>query len=188
MVESQLKIYFGSSLANLYAVGYLSSDIHKLIALSEALAEEEDTPNRSEVANWFNYTNRYTRTLERHAQNSRITRVRNGSIELLLGGMAVATSIIVPIAIARAQGKLQREGLKVQFEVSPTDQVLKRHIERYARGVYGAGADGLNNLFGTLSGLGYNVGAVSDNTYEISRAIDVCARRIVKTVRYVASS
>ena len=187
-MESQLKIYFGSSLANLYAVGYLSSDIHKLIALSEAIADEEDAPNRSEVANWFNYTNRYTRALEKHSRNSTITRARNGSLELLLGGMAVATSIIVPIAVARAQTKLQEEGLRVQFEVSPTDKILNRHIERYARGEYGAGAEGLNNLFGTLSGLRYNVGAVSDNTYEISRAIDVCARRIVKTVRYVARS
>lgn len=187
-MESQLRIYFGSSLANLYVVGYLSSDIHKLIALSEAIADEEGAPNQSEVANWFNYTNRYTRALEKHSRNSTITRARNGSLELLLGGMAVAASIIVPIAVARAQTKLQKEGRSVQFEVSPTDKVLKRHIDRYARGDYGTGAEGLTNLFGTLSGLGYDVGAVSDNTYKISRAIDACARRIVKTVRYVASS
>lgn len=193
-LESQLRIYFGSSLANLYAVGYLSSDIHKLIALSEALGREEDAPNGREVENWFNYTNRYTRALERHAQNSRITSARNGSLELLLGGMGVAASIIVPIAIAKAQEKLQKkanlqkEGQKLQFEVSPTDKVLKRHIELYARGEYGVGVEGLNNLLGTLSALRYNVSAISDNTYQISRAIDVCARRIVKIVRYVASS
>lgn len=186
-MESQLRIYFGSTLSNLYAVGYLSTDLHKLITLSEAIEEKEGASDIDDIGNWFNYTNRYTRALEKYSRSSTITHARDGSLVLLLAGMAVATSIIVPIAIARAQERLQKEGLRVQFEVSPTDEVLDRHIKRYERGEYGTGVGGLNNLFGTLSGLGYDVRGVSDHTYLIHRAINVCAKRIVKTVRYAAT-
>lgn len=187
-MEAKLRIYFGTALANLYTVGYLSTDIHKLIAFSEAVQREDELPDGQNVSNWFNYTNRYTRVLEEHAKNSKISRARNGSLELLLAGMGIATSIVVPIAVARAQNTLSKADLRINFEVSPTDKVLDRHVKRYARGDYGKGVDGLNNLFGTLSGLGYDVCAVSDNTYQLNRAIDVCAKRIVKTVRYAASS
>lgn len=187
-MESQLRIYFGSELSNLYAVGFLSTDLHKLIALSEVMHQQDGAPAGEDVAGWFNYTNRYTRALEQHSSNSKIKRARNGSLELIIAGMALVSSIVVPIAVAKAQNKLQRDGLSVQFEVSPMDKVLDRHIKRYARGEYGSGVDGLNNLFGTLSGLGYDVSGASENVYQIQRAVNVCAKRIVKTVRYVAGS
>jgi hypothetical protein len=192
-LEPQLRVYFGSAICNLYAVGFLSTDIHKLIAFSEAIQQRNAVPGElaetsEDADSWFNHTNRYARVLSQYSASSKIQRARNGSLELLIGGMSLVSSIVVPIALARAQNKLQKDGLSMQFDVSPTDKVLDRHIKRYARGDYGAGAEGLNNLFDTLSALGYDVSGISGNMYRIQRALSTCTKRIVKTVRYVAGS
>lgn len=192
-LEPQLRVYFGSEISNLYAVGFLSTDVHKLIAFSEAIQESDDmsgVPMESgeDVDNWFRYTTRYTRALSQYSSSSKIQRARNGSLELFIAGMSFLSSIVVPIAVAKAKNKLVREAIIVQFEVSSGDKVVDRHIKRYANGVYGNGPEGLNNLFGTLSALGYDISIASTNVYRIHRAISTCTRRIVKTVRYIDSS
>lgn len=78
---------------------------------------------------------------------------------------------------------LRKSPLRVQFDVCPTDKIVDSHIDQYAKGIYGTGTDGLNNLFEALSDLGYDVRSVSDNTYHINRAIDVCVKRTIKHSR-----
>ena len=190
-LEPQLRVYFGSAISNLYAVGFLSTDIHKLITFSEAIQQPDGSPDApmdsAEIDNWFNYTTRFTRVLAEYSASSKIQTARNGSLELVIAGMSLVSSIVVPIALARAQNELKNTGVNVQFEVSPTDKVLDRHIRMYASGAYGTGVDGLNSLFEMLSALGYNVSVAPTNVYRIHRALNTCTRRIVKTVRYIDS-
>ncbi len=189
MDDQKLEVYFGTGIANLYDVGYLATDIQQLITFSEMINDSDKENIDKYFGDKVKGLNRYAKPLERYGTRSEITDVRKGSLALILSGMAVATSIIVPIAIAKVQRQLQKEDLETTFEISPEDENLKTHLNAYAKGEYGTGLEALNYLFEMLSRLNYNTSAVAEHVYRIEHVTDKYAGRMVKTIkRNVGSS
>jgi hypothetical protein len=183
MEDQNLEVYFGAGIANLYDVGYLATDIQQLIVFSEMI-------NESDIENIEKYfgenvrgLNRYAKPLEKYVKSSKIIDARKGSLALVLSGMAVAATIIVPIAIAKVQRQLHQEGLETTFEISPEDESIKTHLNAYASGKYGTGIDALNYLFEMLSRLNYNTTVVAEHVYRIEHVTDRYAGRMVKTIK-----
>lgn len=183
MDNQQLKIYFGSGIANLYDVGYLATDIQQIIAFAEMINESDIESADKYFGEKVKGLNRYAKPLEKYGRSSEITDVQKGSLELIISGMAVATAIIVPIAIAKVQHQLNQEGLETTFEISPEDENLKTHLSAYAKGKYGNGLEALNYLFEMLSRLNYNTSVVAENIYRIDHVTDKYAGRMVKTIK-----
>ena len=183
MNNNKLKIYFGSELSNLYDVGYLSTDIQQIIAFSEMI-------NNSDLENVEKYfgepvkgLNRYAKPLEKFAKSSEIIWVRKGSLELVISGMGLASAIIVPIAIAKVQHQLKKEGIERRFEISPEDKNLRIHLNAYERGKFGHGIEALNYLFEVLSRLKYKTSIVAEHAYRIDHVTDKYAGRMVRTIK-----
>ncbi|WP_417213945.1 hypothetical protein [Alcanivorax sp.] len=183
MEEQNLEVYFGTRIANLYDVGYLATDIQQLIAFSEMVNEADAESIEKYFGEKTKGLNRFAKPLERYGKSSEITDVRKGSLALILSGMAVAATIIVPIAIAKVQRQLEQEGLETTFEISPEDENIKTHINAYASGQYGTGIDALNYLFEMLSRLNYNTTVVAEHVYRIEDVTDKYAGRMVKTIK-----
>jgi len=70
--------------------------------------------------------NRYAKLIEEAGRRSEITEVRNRSVELVVGGLTLLATIVVPIAVLKAQRQLQQEDLEVVFEIDPDDATLRR--------------------------------------------------------------
>ncbi len=183
MENQQLKVYFGSGIANLYDVGYLATDIQQIITFAEMINESDFESAEKYFGEKVKGLNRYAKPLEKYGKSSEITDVRKGSLELIVSGMAVAAAIIVPIAIAKVQHQLAQEGLETTFEISPEDENLKTHINAYASGEYGTGMEALNFLFEMLSRLNYNTSVVAEHVYRIEHVTDKYAGRMVKTIK-----
>lgn len=185
MDDKEIKIRFGAKLTNLYDIGYLTTDIQQIVAFS-GLLERGDL---SSVEKYFGERvkglNRYARILEESGRKSQVTDVHRGSVELVVAGLTLAASIIVPITIAKAQRRAHEEGLQVVFEINPADQNIRTHIAAYANGRYGQGVAALNELFETLNLLNYNTTLVSENAYRIEHVTDKYAERMVKTIKRV---
>ena len=183
MEDQELKIYFGSKIANLYDVGYLSTDIQQLIAFSDLISESDVDSLDKYFGEQIKGLNRYAKPLEKASRQSQISDVRSGSIEFVLQAVGVAASIIVPIAIFKAQSQLKKEGIDIKFEISPSDKNIVKYLNAYEKGDYGTGLDALNFLFEMLSKLNYNTSVISDNAYRIEHVTEKVAQRMVKTIR-----
>ncbi len=176
-----ITVHFGSEIANLYDIGYLSTDIYQIFAFSQLLEENK----RTEVKRWFGEKarpfNRYAPVLEKRKRTAEITEVRNGSVELAVATGSLLTSIIVPLAIIYVQRAM--DAPVISFEVSIDDQEIQKALNAYAQGTFGAGAKALDLLFAALRQLGYDVKLQGQDAYIIDDVLQRYSRRMIRTIR-----
>jgi len=177
---SKLRIYFGTELANLYDVGYLTTDLYQLFTFSEML----ERPDRELTERWFGSNarpfNRYAGVLDKFRRSSEIREAKKGSLELIVAVGSLLTSIIVPLAVIYVQRNLGTR--QVAFEVSVDDPNIESALRTYANGTFGTGQQGLEMFFSALKQLNYSIRLQAQDAYLIDDVLNRYAQRMVKTI------
>lgn len=183
MDNHKIRIYFGSELANLYELGWISTDLSQLIAFSELVESGEQDRAEKFFGENSRPFNRYTSLIKKREKRPEIVDVQNGSIELVIAGASVAVAIIMPlvrVAVTRHFAKLDET---ITFEISPEDKGLSKIMNAYEKGDFGKDREGLEVLMAVLKEREYNVDVLSNNIYLIEHVVDKYSQRIIRTIK-----
>ena len=179
---NDITIYFGDNLANLFDVGYISTDINQLISFTTLLEEDNiEDINKYFINNKFGLT-RYSKILA-HEKKARISDVKKGSVELYIAGAGLLASIIMPIVAIKVQQYFNERNETVQFQINAQDQNVQRLLRRYEAGDFGRGQEGLDRLFRNLQYANYDVQIQNNNIYLIEQITNKYSQRIVRTIK-----
>ncbi|MCJ0806821.1 hypothetical protein [Vibrio vulnificus] len=183
MEQNEVKIYFGGGLANLYEVGWLSSDLSQIVDFAE-LMESGDLERTErffgENARPFN---RYAQIVDKFHKRPEIVDVRKGSVELVIAGCSLAAAVIMPLVQIAVQNYFAQRDEEVSFEISAQDTNLQRILNAYADGQFGRGSEGLVALMSILQQRNYNVTILSQNIYLVEHVVDKYSQRMIKTIK-----
>lgn len=194
--SNTLSIYFGNKCANLYTIGFVSSEIVQLLTFCELIQLQ-----KKEELEYFFYKDNYksypfrrnSKIITDNIKITQINDVKKGSVDLLAAA-GLAANIIMPIVSVFIQrylynrdnrqhdNEINRDDREI-FNINPFDQVLNNQLNAFSLGLYGEGANGLNKLFNALSELGYNVEALNVNVFNIYHVTDIYAQRIAKIIQ-----
>jgi len=181
-----LTVYFGEDYANLYTIGYVSSDIFQLLIFCELL-QKGDKETVRKLYSRDSYRpygfNRYNRVFKDNIKISKISDVKKGSVELIIAEATLAAAIIIPIVVVFLQNFMNQRNQRLTFNVNPNDIRLHNLINLYELGHFGNGREGLNEFFRELVRNGYNVQALGQDVYTIEYIANLYARRIARTLR-----
>jgi len=183
-MPDEIKIYFGDDLANLFDVGYISTDIHQLISFTSLLEDNNiEDINKYFLENKYGLT-RYSKVLSQEKmKKSRISDVKKGSVELIIAGVSLVSSIVMPIVAIKVSKYFERRNEQVNFNIKVNDTRLQRLLDDYEQGYYGDGENGLQSIIRLISHAGYNIDIISDNTYTVEHIVEKYTKRIVKTIK-----
>lgn len=182
-MNDDIKIYFGGELSNLFELGYISTDIHQLIAFSELIEKEDSTQIQKYFGEKPAPINRYVKISKESKRKSKISEVKQGSIELTLTDIGVLAGIVMPIVAIKVQQYFNQRNETVQFQISAQDQNLRRIIEGYERGDFGNGEEALSRLFRNLEYANYDVQINNNDIYLVEHVVEKYAQRIIKTIK-----
>lgn len=182
MNKQDIKIYFGTEMANLYDLGYITTDLYQIFAFSDLLEQKESEKVEKYFGEKSKPFNRYLTVLDKYKKDSSIVDVKKGSIELLLANAPLIAAVVMPLVAIKVQSYFAEKGRQIQFELSPADPALKRIMDSYEAGDFGDGRDGLDTLFSVLQQRNYSVSLTGQDAYSIEHVVDKYAQRIVKTI------
>jgi hypothetical protein len=179
----ELRIYFGGDIANLYDVGYLSTDIYQLIAFSELIDQKQD----NEIRRWFGEKprpfNRYASVLDKYRRSSDIREAKGGSLELVVAVASLVSNIVVPlVALYVQQQQDEKHPPMVSFEISVRDVRLQQVLNMFSEGYFGQGPQAIEALFQALRDRGYNVVLRANDAYVIHDTLKRYAQRMIRTM------
>lgn len=182
--QNEIKIYFGDDLANLFDVGYISTDIHQIISFTSLLEENNiEDINKYFLHNKYGLT-RYSKVLSQEKmKKSRISDVKKGSIELVIASASLASSILMPIIAIKVNKYFEQRAEVVNFNIKVNDVRLQQLLDNYEQGYFGDGDRGLQNIIDLISNAGYNIDIISNNTYTVEDMLDKYTKKIVKTIK-----
>ncbi|MGD9874526.1 MAG: hypothetical protein AB7T27_09690 [Kiritimatiellia bacterium] len=184
-VNNTLRVYFGDEQANLYTIGYLSSDLFQLLTFSELIEQHRDR----QLEQYFfaekrpAYLNRYSKVYRERIKFGKVTDVEKGSVELIVDGIVDTATIIIPFTVMTAQLLIERSRQRVTFNVSIDDPKVQQHLDAYKRRVFGKGDEGLETFIKYLSQKHYDVQAIADRVYDISKITDQVSNRMARTLK-----
>ena len=182
MDDQEISIYFGGELANLYELGWISTDMSQLIAFSELV----ETGNIERAEKYFGEKsrpfNRYVSITEKREKRPEIVEVKKGSVELIIAGATLAAAVIMPLVQIAVQRHYAAKSEAVTFQLSAQDQGLRRVIDAYECGDLGQGRDGLEMLMSVLQQRNYDVSVLANNIYLIEHVVERYSQRIIKTI------
>ena len=180
----EVRVYFGGQIANLYDIGYLSTDLYQLIAFSELIDQKED----KDIERWFGDKsrpfNRYASVLDKYRKSSEISEARGGSLEIVVQVAALISSIVIPLVAVYIQ--LQNSHAvnnSVSFEISVKDPRLQHLLELFREGHFGRGAEAIDSLFQALKERGYDVELRSGDAFVIHDTLQKYSQRMVRTMQ-----
>ncbi len=181
MTERSVNLYFGSKIANLYDLGYLTVDLHQLSVFSNLIESGQSEESEKYFGEKARPINRYMRELTK-GSNAEIIDVKKGSVELILAGLGALASIVMPIVAIKIERELDLNSKTIKFEISPQDERIKTHLESYKNGTFGSGEQALQNLFEVLQRLNYSITIRAEDIYSIEHVTNKYAQRMVKTI------
>ena len=188
MAANGIKLYFGKELANLYELGWISTDLSRLIEFSELIESgriERAEKFYGEKARPFN---RYVSPAGKKGTRPEIVDARRGSLELILAEVGVAAAIIMPLVGIAVQRYFAERDEAVSFQLSPEDPGLRRVMQAYENGEFGTSDEGLQTLIAILQQRNYNVTYLHQNAYLVEHVVEKYSQRIVKTIKKNRSS
>jgi hypothetical protein len=179
--NNELKIYLDTNKNTLFDLGWFLIDINQLLIIcSMAENKKFDYINRN-LSN-PNYLSSRPRIKE-HSEGYKIKHIRNGSIELIVVGVGALATIIMPILAVYVQEKLGKYNERITFSIESSEYYKVSEIIdsfRYSQGFNEP--KNLNSLFESLLRKGYNVQAISDNMYDITKTLDKYCNHMVKII------
>lgn len=182
--QNKMRIYFGDDLANLFDVGYISTDIHQIISFTLLLEENNiEDINKYFLHNKFGLT-RYSKVLSQEKmKKSRISDVKKGSVELVIDSANLVSSILVPIVVIKVNKYFEQRAEVVNFNIKVDDIRLQQLLDNYEQGYFGDGDRGLQSIINLISDAGYSIDIISNNTYTVEDMLNMYTKRIVKTIK-----
>jgi len=179
----QIRIYFGSELANLYELGWISADLSQLIEFSELVENGEEERAEKFFGEKSRPFNRYAAINKDREKRAEIVDVKNGSIELLVAGTSVAVAVIMPLVQIAVQRYFAKLDETVTFELSPQDKGLRDIMNAYENGKFGEDTEGLKVLMSVLQQRNYNVDVLENNIYLVEHVVEKYSQRIIRTIK-----
>ncbi len=183
MDNHKIRIYFGSELANLYELGWISTDLSQLIAFSELVESGEQDRAEKFFGEKSRPFNRYTALTKNREQRPKIVEVQNGSIELVIAGASIAAAVIMPLVRISVTRYFDRLDETITFELSPEDKGLQKIMAAYEKGDFGKDREGLEVLMSVLKERKYNVDVLASNVYLIEHVVEKYSQRIIRTIK-----
>ena len=183
MDNFKIRIYFGSELANLYELGWISTDLSQLIEFSELVKTGQQDRAEKFFGEKSRPFNRYTALTKKREKRPEIVDVQNGSIEMVIAGASVAVAVIMPLVQIAVQRYFAKLDETITFEISPQDKALSKIMNAYEKGDFGEDSEGLKVLMSVLQVRNYNVDVLANNIYLIEHVVDKYSQRIIRTIK-----
>jgi hypothetical protein len=182
-MDQQVSLCLGGDLANLHCLGWISTDVHRLIELSDLL----DSGQQEALERYFGAQarpyNRYKTLTDNNRQPSDISRQEDGTLELKIPNLSLAGAIVMPLVQTAVVRLLKKTETPAYFRLMPADPGLKRVMQAFERGDFGTGSEGLNTLAFVLDELNYKVDFITRSAAIIEHAVARYGQRIARTIR-----
>ncbi|UTW11514.1 hypothetical protein [Marinobacterium rhizophilum] len=184
MMDQQVNLCLGGDLANLHSLGWIATDLHRLIELSDLLASGDLEPLERYFGPQARPSNRYKSfTANGHRPLADISLQDDGRLALNIPNLSVAGAIVMPLVQSAVTSLLKKTDTPAEFRLTPADPGLKRVMQAYERGDFGSGNDGCQTLAFVLTELNYEVGFLSRHAELIEHSVSRYATRIARTIR-----
>lgn len=184
MKKYVMKLRFDFGVNSLYEIGYLLIDIYHLVVFSELL-EQQNFKTLDDL--FFEPRRGYVLTrnneiLTEFRNSAKVEHIRDGCVEIVIGGLGVVASTIIPFVVAKVQDNARRREERITFEIDADDQELRNLIEGVGQGYYGFEEDGTRWLLKTLANRGYNIEVQNQDVYKITKVLNNISKRMVKVI------
>jgi hypothetical protein len=184
MMDQQVNLCLGGDLANLHSLGWIATDLHRLIELSDLLESGDQEPLERYFGPQARPSNRYKSfTANGHRPLTDISLQDDGTLALNIPCLSVAGAIVMPLVQTAVLRLLEKSATPQEFRLTPTDSSLKRVMQAFERGDFGSGSEGLNTLAFVLAELNYKVDFLASNAAIVEHSVDRYATRIARTIR-----
>ena len=184
LVNNEVSIRLGDDLMTLFHLGYISEDLAKVLILTHSgdISDNYEVRRRG-GASFYDPLDirRNDRRFKEHIDLLKIARVEAGSIEIVLAGATLLSSIVVPLVVMRAQQIAIHD--EITLEVRCSHPLVQPLLDRYTAGEFGNGPDALNTLFESLKTAGIDVSPRTADVFVITSIVERYANRIAKTVK-----
>lgn len=183
-MDQHVSLCLGGDLANLHSLGWIATDIHRLIEFSDLLESGDQEPLERYFGPQARPANRYkSLTANGHRPLNDISLQDDGSLTLNIPNLSVAGAIIMPLVQTAVTRLLIKTDSLLDFRLTPADPGLKRVMQAFERGDFGNGRDGLFTLAFVLRELKYKVDFLDHNAALVEHSVDRYATRIARTIR-----
>jgi len=179
--KNELTIRFDSEINSIYEIGYLLVDIYQIIVFSEEL----ENKNYNFLEKHFTekkrkYVARNSSVLKKLRESAKIKTVKPGSVEIILAGVGIFATIIVPFIINQININRTKKNETITFEINSNDKYINNMIRMTQDGYFGE--DGWKYLLERLSEKNYDISALSENTFRILDVSKAFCKRMVKVI------
>lgn len=174
----------------LYELSFFSLDLLRLNVVS-SLVDEAQSDSGSKLFSAKNIDRTYQNRsslgsyYKKHKKDIQVKEFKEGSIELVIAGIGVAASVIVPTIFYYLNKKNHEEDQMVNFTVDSQDAEINRFLAEVQNRSFGSFDDCFNFIRQTMISRGYSFEAISDNTYKALKANSDRLEEVVLTTRRI---
>jgi mRNA-degrading endonuclease HigB of HigAB toxin-antitoxin module len=145
----------------------LLADITLLNELSNIMADEEYDAWFDKITEKLEYDDYTDDLMQKSSEMVTIKSINKGSIELIIAGLSLFASILIPYHLRYLQ---KRDELKkYSFEFNTNDKELTSFIRRVEKNEFGKPDELIDWILSILQKKGYNVIHVSEKQYRIEK-------------------
>jgi len=191
-----LRVKLNVAEPTLYELSFFSLDLLRLSVVSSLVDEaqsigESKSTGESKLVSAKNidrtYQNRSSLAsyYKKHKKDIQVKEFKEGSIELVIAGVGVAASVILPTIFYYLNKKNQEENQMVSFTVDSQDPEINRFLGEVQNRNFGSFDDCFDFIRQTMIRRGYSFEAISDNTYKALKANSNRLEDVVLTTRRI---
>jgi hypothetical protein len=191
-----LRVKLNVAEPTLYELSFFSLDLLRLSVVSSLVDEaqsigESKSTGESKLVSAKNidrtYQNRSSLAsyYKKHKKDIQVKEFKEGSIELVIAGVGVAASVIIPTIFYYLNKKNQEENQMVNFTVDSQDPEINRFLGEVQNRNFGSFDDCFDFIRQTMIRRGYSFEAISDNTYKALKANSNRLEDVVLTTRRI---
>ncbi|AZQ83859.1 hypothetical protein EKO29_07355 [Colwellia sp. Arc7-635] len=191
-----LRVKLNVAEPTLYELSFFSLDLLRLSVVSSLVDEaqsigESKSTGESKLVSAKNidrtYQNRSSLAsyYKKHKKDIQVKEFKEGSIELVIAGVGVAASVIIPTIFYYLNKKNQEENQMVNFTVDSQDPEINRFLGEVQNRNFGSFDDCFDFVRQTMIRRGYSFEAISDNTYKALKANSNRLEDVVLTTRRI---
>jgi hypothetical protein len=185
-----LRVKLNVAEPTLYELSFFSLDLLRLNVVS-SLIDEAQSISDSKLVSAKNIDRSYQNRAslgsyyKKHKKDILVKEFKEGSIELVIAGIGVAASVIIPTIFYYLNKKNQEANQMVNFTVDSQDAEMNRFLEEVQNRNFGSFDDCYDFIRQTMVRRGYSFEAISDNTYKALKANSNRLEDVVLTTRRI---
>jgi len=185
-----LRVKLNVAEPTLYELSFFSLDLLRLSVVS-SLVDEAQSGGESKLVSAKNIDRTYQNRsslgsyYKKHKKDIQVKEFKEGSIELVIGGVGVAASVILPTIFYYLNKKNQEANQVVNFTVDSQDSEINSFLQQVQDRNFGSFDDCFGFIQQTMISRGYSFEAISDNTYKALKANTNRLEDVVLTTRRI---